>query len=46
MTGAAVIMAFLLLTMAAVGIRAGQPEGEYVKKWLSEQFRPDNHDEH
>ena len=46
MTGAAVIMAFLLLTMAAVGIRAGQPEGEYVKKWLSEQFRTDNHDEH
>jgi hypothetical protein len=45
-TGVAVIMTLLFLTMAAIGIRAGQAEGEYVKKWLSEQLNPDHQDDH
>lgn len=46
MTGTAVIMTILLLTMAALGIRAGQPERDYIKKWLADQLQPDHHDEH
>jgi hypothetical protein len=45
-TGTAVIMTILLLTMAALGIRAGQPERDYIKKWLADQLQPDHHDEH
>jgi len=36
-------MAFLVLTLHGLGIRAANPM-EYVKEWLSEHFRPDNHD--
>jgi len=32
--------------MTAIAIRAGEPEGEYVKKWLSGQLNPDHHDDH
>jgi hypothetical protein len=39
-------MAILLLTMAALGIRAGQPERDYIKKWLADQLQPDHRDEH
>jgi hypothetical protein len=44
-TGTAVIMVILLLSMAALGIRAGQPERDYIKKWLSRQLQPDHRDE-